>query len=122
MNGPAERVVLVTGASGGIGRSIACRLGAEGWGVILASRDADRLAETELLITNAGGTAHVRPLDVSDSEQVTQLASDLGGAGLTPTALINNSGVGGPSKPLWEVDPSEWDATIQVNLRGVFLC
>src|SRR5919197_310583 len=37
-------------------------------------------------------------------------------------ALVNNSGIGGPSKPLWDVDPAEWDETIEVNLRGVFLC
>jgi NAD(P)-dependent dehydrogenase (short-subunit alcohol dehydrogenase family) len=116
------KVVLVTGASGGIGRSIACRLGADGWNVVLASRNADRLAETERLITSAGGTAQVRQLDVSDLEQVTRLASDLTQAGLAPSALVNNSGVAGPSKPLWEVDPSEWDATIEVNLRGVYLC
>lgn len=122
MSQSAENVALVTGASGGIGRSIACRLAADGWQVVLASRNLDGLADTQGLITSAGGTAHVRQLDVSDPGQITQLADDLGGAGLAPSALINNSGVAGPSKPLWEVGPSEWDETIAVNLRGVYLC
>jgi NAD(P)-dependent dehydrogenase (short-subunit alcohol dehydrogenase family) len=117
-----ERIALVTGASGGIGRAIACRVGADGWHVVLASRNVDGLAETERLITGAGGEAQVRQLDVSEAAQISQLADDLGRAGLAPSALINNSGIGGPSKPLWEIDPSEWDETVEVNLRGVFLC
>jgi NAD(P)-dependent dehydrogenase (short-subunit alcohol dehydrogenase family) len=122
MSGAEEQVALVTGASGGIGRSIARRLGADGWDVVLASRDTDGLTETERLIADAGGRAHVRQLDVVDAAQIAALADDLGAAGLAPTALINNSGIGGPSKPLWEVDPAAWDETVAVNLRGVFLC
>lgn len=122
MSRSEERVALVTGASGGIGRAIACRLGADGWHVVLASRNAEGLAETERLIAGAGGVAQVRPLDVSDAAQVDELADDLARAGLAPGALINNSGVGGPSRPLWAIDPSAWDETLAVNLRGVFLC
>jgi len=117
-----ERIALVTGASGGIGRAIACRLGGDGWHVVLASRNADGLAETQRLIASAGGVAQVRRLDVSDPEQIARLADDLARSGLVPDALVNNSGIGGPSRPLWEIDPYEWDATIEVNLRGVFLC
>ncbi len=115
-------VALVTGASGGIGRAIARQLGREGWHVILASRNLDGLHETERLITDAGGRAESRRLDVSDPDQIARLAAELDAAGLAPTALINNSGVGGPSKPLWEVDPAAWDETIAVNLGGVFHC
>jgi NAD(P)-dependent dehydrogenase (short-subunit alcohol dehydrogenase family) len=122
MSGSDDRVALVTGASGGIGRSIACRLAADGWHVVLASRNLEGLEETERLIASAGGEAQARQLDVSDPAQITRLADDLGRAGLAPGALINNSGIGGPSKPLWEVDPSEWDETLGINLRGVFLC
>jgi NAD(P)-dependent dehydrogenase (short-subunit alcohol dehydrogenase family) len=122
VNQSERQVALVTGASGGIGRAIACRLGADRWHVILASRNVDGLAETERLITSTGGEAEVRQLDVSDAAQIIQLADDLGRADLAPSALINNSGIAGPSKPLWEIDPSEWDETIEVNLRGVYLC
>ncbi len=117
-----QRVALVTGASGGIGRAIALQLGVDGWHVILAGRNLDGLAETEQRIAAAGGAAQTRQLDVGDADRIAELAVELQEAGLSPSALINNSGVGGPSKPLWEIDPAEWDETLAVNLRGVYLC
>lgn len=114
--------VLVTGASGGIGREIAVVAAAAGWHTLLASRNVANLEQTATLIREAGGTADVFALDVSDGESVDRLAADLRERGLDVHALVNNSGIAGPSKPLWEVEPAEWDETIDVNLNGVYLC
>lgn len=120
---PADRrVALVTGASQGIGRAIAQVMARSGWRVVLASRNREGLAQTAAAIEADGGQAEARTLDVSVESDVTRLARDLADAGMSPEVLVNNSGVGGPSKPLWEVEVEEWDETIAVNLRGVYLC
>jgi len=122
MTNTSSRTALVTGASGGIGRSISLALARSGWRLLLASRSVPGLQETARLVNGIGAAAEVHQLDVADEASVTRLAADLGKAGRMPDALINNSGIAGPSKPLWEVDSAEWDETISVNLRGVYLC
>ncbi|RZL64032.1 MAG: SDR family oxidoreductase, partial [Rhodococcus sp. (in: high G+C Gram-positive bacteria)] len=107
--------VVVTGASGGIGRKIAMALGEAGWHVLLASRNLENLEQTAHLVRDGGGTADVFGLDVSDEQSIGRFAADLGSRDLDVHALVNNSGIAGPSKPLWEVEPSEWDDTMGVN-------
>jgi NAD(P)-dependent dehydrogenase (short-subunit alcohol dehydrogenase family) len=116
MNGP----VLITGASGGIGRKIATHLAYEGWHVIATGRNEEGLQQTAAAAEGAPGAITVRSLDVTDDSQIECLVRDLDAEGLAPNGLVNNSGVSGPSKPLWEVTPQEWDDTMAVNLRGVF--
>lgn len=116
-----EKNALVTGASGGIGREIARVMAADGWHVVLASRNVEKLEETKQMIIDSGGTADLHQLDVAEEDAVNGLASELRDSNIPVHALINNSGIAGPSKPLWEVDPDEWDSTIAVNLRGVYL-
>lgn len=117
-----QKNVVVTGASGGIGRAIASVLGDAGWHVLLASRNVDGLEETARQIRSAQGTADVFAVDVSEEDSVDRFAAELRTRGAEVHALVNNSGIAGPSKPLWEVEPSQWDETMDVNLRGVYLC
>lgn len=114
--------VVVTGASGGIGRAIALVLGAAGCHVLLASRNVDGLEETARQVRDGGGTADVFAVDVSEEESIDRFAADLRARDVEVHALVNNSGIAGPSKPLWEVEPTQWDETMDVNLRGVYLC
>jgi NAD(P)-dependent dehydrogenase (short-subunit alcohol dehydrogenase family) len=113
--------VLVTGASQGIGRSISTTLAAAGWRVVAVSRNQAALEATAAMIADAGGRAEVRAVDVTDEAAIGELADDLAENGLTPQALVNNSGIGGPSQPLWEVTTQEWDETFAVNVKGVYL-
>jgi NAD(P)-dependent dehydrogenase (short-subunit alcohol dehydrogenase family) len=116
-----DRVAVVTGAGRGIGRVIATTLAQEGAHVVLAGRSADTLEQTRELVERCGRTALVVPTDLTDREQVSALAASALDRFDAIDVLVNNSGVGGPSAPLWEVDPDEWEATLAVNVTGTFL-
>lgn len=116
------QVAVVTGAGRGIGRVIAVELAAQGADVVLAARSRDLLEQTAEDIRRLGRIALVLPTDVARQDDVQAMADatlrEFGHVDL----LVANSGVGGPSTPLWEVDLADWDATMAVNVRGVFLC
>jgi NAD(P)-dependent dehydrogenase (short-subunit alcohol dehydrogenase family) len=84
--------VLVTGASSGIGREIALRLGEAGAEVVLVSRTREKLEEVAEAVEKLGGKPHVHPADLSDLEDIERLANDVieehGGVDI----LINNAG------------------------------
>lgn len=118
----ADKMVVVTGAGRGIGRSIALRCAAEGATLALAGRSVQELEDVARQVGDAGGRAMVVRIDVRDHNSTASLASyveaELGRVDL----LVANSGVAGPTAPLWEVTPEEWDDTHAVNVRGTFLC
>jgi NAD(P)-dependent dehydrogenase (short-subunit alcohol dehydrogenase family) len=100
---------------------IAETLAMEGADVVLAARSVDKLEETRKLVEAHGRTGLVVPTDLGDREQVAALARVTHDHFGAVDVLVNNSGVGGPSAPLWEVDPDEWEATLAVNVTGTFL-
>ena len=69
----SNKVVIVTGASSGIGQATALRLGGEGYRVVLAARRTDRLEDTAAKINADGGTAVARAVDVTDRADVAAL-------------------------------------------------
>lgn len=107
---------LVTGAGRGIGRAIALRLAADGFAVVGTGRDETALAETVALIEAAGGIGRSAVCDVTDPDALVRLAETVGPV----DALVCNSGVAGPTAPLWEVSPAEWHDTFDVNVTGVY--
>lgn len=116
-----SRVTVVTGAGRGIGRKLAEAFAREGDTVVLAARGVEGLEETARLVEEGGGRAQVVPTDVSDPDSVAELARAVLDTQGTVDIVVNNSGVGGPTAPLWEVDLDEWEATFAVNVTGVFL-
>lgn len=116
------KLVVVTGASQGIGRQIALDCAAEGADLVLAARSADALHQTAEQVGSLGRTAQVVPTDVTDLESVNGLARAVLERWGRVDVLVNNSGIAGPSAPLWEVPPDEWDTTMAVNVTGVFWC
>ncbi|MEW7847280.1 SDR family oxidoreductase [Massilia aurea] len=114
----ASKVVLITGASSGIGEATARFLSAQGHRVILGARRTERLVTLAGEIRAAGGTADVAQLDVTsmDSMQAfVELALDCHGQ---VDVLINNAGVM-PLSKLEERKIDEWNRMIDVNIRGV---
>jgi meso-butanediol dehydrogenase / (S,S)-butanediol dehydrogenase / diacetyl reductase len=122
MSGLQGQVVLVTGAGRGTGRASAERCAAEGAAVALAGRSVAALEDVAEQVERADVRSLVVPTDVQDSGSIStavaRVEAELGAVDV----LVANSGVAGPTAPLWEVTPEEWDATHAVNVRGVFLC
>lgn len=115
------RVTVVTGASQGIGRVIAREFGACGDVVVLAARNRAGLSETAEMVAQSGGTPMVVETDVTSESSVGVMVEAVVGEHGRIDVLVNNSGIGGPSGRLWEVDPGEWKSTFEVNVFGVFL-
>jgi NAD(P)-dependent dehydrogenase (short-subunit alcohol dehydrogenase family) len=109
-------VVIVTGASSGIGAETALHLGRSGFVVVLAARRAAELAEVAGRIEAAGGKAVAVPTDVRDPADVGALVERAAAVNGRIDALVNNAGVGGASTVL--ADDEEVDAMIDVNLRA----
>jgi NAD(P)-dependent dehydrogenase (short-subunit alcohol dehydrogenase family) len=113
-------VAVVTGAGSGIGAAVATALAADGWSVVLAGRRADALDAT--LGTLGGGPALAVPTDVADEVAVRRLfdraVAELGRVDL----LVNNAGLSSPPRLVDEVPLAEWQAAVDVNLTGTFLC
>ena len=112
---------LVTGASSGIGRAIAVRLGADRMRVGLVARTEPALEETARAVRDAGGEAVCLPCDLRDSDAaaavVDRAAAELGGL----CVLVNNAAIGAFWR-LGSLSVTDFDEVVAVNLRAAFAC
>lgn len=113
---------IVTGAARGLGYAIALRLAADGAQVAVADIDTEKAVDVARELVEKGFLAQAFTVDVSDKNSVLTMASQVKEAFGSVEILINNAGIVGPSKPLVEIEESEWDQTLNVNLKGAFLC
>lgn len=114
----AQKVVLITGASSGIGEATARHLAAKGARVVLGARRTDRLEKLAAEIRAAGGTVEYRTLDVTNLEDMQAFADFALKTFGRIDVMINNAGVM-PLSPLAELKIDEWNSMIDVNIRGV---
>ncbi|TDD21410.1 SDR family oxidoreductase [Nonomuraea diastatica] len=113
-----EKIVLITGASSGIGQATALRLAGDGNHVVIGARRTDRLDDLATRIKEGGGTVDVHRLDVTDREDVAAFADTAAKRHGRIDVIVNNAGV----MPLSRLDSllvEEWDRMIDVNVRGL---
>ncbi|WP_319422257.1 SDR family oxidoreductase [Pleurocapsa sp. FMAR1] len=113
-----NKIVIITGASSGLGEATARRLAKSGAKLMLAARREDRLKELVAEIQKDGGTAKYQVTDVSDRNQVEALAKATHQAYERIDVLVNNAGLM-PLSPLAASKVDEWDKMVDVNIKGV---
>ena len=115
------RVALVTGAGSGIGKAAALRFAQEGALVGVLSHTEDEIREVAREIEGAGGKAIPLTADVADEGQMKQAVEQLAQAYGRLDIVFANAGINGVWAPIDEIQPEEWDRTINTNLRGTYL-
>ena len=118
MNHIENKIVLITGASSGIGETTARVLAERGATVVLGARRVERLEALAADIVARGGKAVVRGLDVTSRDDFQAFADDARTRFGRIDVLVNNAGVM-PLSPLAALKIDEWDTMIDVNIRGV---
>jgi NAD(P)-dependent dehydrogenase (short-subunit alcohol dehydrogenase family) len=115
------KVALVTGGGSGIGRATALAFAREGARVVIGNRNVQRGEETVSMIQAAGGTASFRRTDVLVAADIEALAkhavSEYGGLDLA----FNNAGIEGDARPLTDQTEANYDAVMDINVKGVWL-
>lgn len=113
-----NKVVVITGASSGLGEAAARMLAAEGASVVLGARRTDRIEALADELKQNGGKAIALATDVTNASQVKQLVELAVKEFGKVDAIINNAGLM-PQSPLDRLKISEWDQMIDVNIKGV---
>mgnify|MGYP000502635424 FL=1 len=122
MNRMKDRIIVITGASAGIGQACAERFAAAGARLVLAARRADRLEAMETGLRDAGAASvDAYPLDVRDADAVAAFGDALAARGLVPDVLVNNAGLAAGLDKLHEGAVDDWDRMIDTNVRGLLL-
>lgn len=112
------KTYVIVGASSGFGRGMALQLGAYKANVVLAARRAELLEEVAAQIRAAGGTALVVPTDITQPEQVQQLAAAAVKQYGRVDVWVNDAGVGGIGR-FWDLPLADYSRIIDVNLKGI---
>jgi len=116
-----DKIVLITGASSGIGAACARKFAAKGAKVCLAARREEKLRDLCGELTESGSECHYLPADITDETQVRALFDSVTERFGVPQILVNNAGRGLHSE-LCSISLKEWESVMKTNVNGVFLC
>lgn len=117
-----NKVVIVTGGALGIGRETCLLLAKEGAKVAVTDVLDKEGKELTTEINQSGGEAKFWHLDVADERAVKKVYAEVVKKFGKIDALVNNAGIAGADKPTHELTEKEWDAVMNVNVKGVFFC
>ena len=116
-----DQVAIITGAGRGIGAATAIALANQGVHIVLAAKTSREIEIVADRVRSIGRQALAVPTDVSKKEQVDALATEAYQTFGKVDILVNNAGVA-IHNPIPEIELSDWQTTLDVNLTGVFLC
>jgi NAD(P)-dependent dehydrogenase (short-subunit alcohol dehydrogenase family) len=118
----ANKVAIVTGAGSGIGKEVALALLREHYAVVLAGRRREMLEQVAAHGREFNSPALIIPTDVRDPAAVRNLFAQTRDAFGRLDVLFNNAGIGAPPVPLEDLPFDRWQAVVETNLTGAFLC
>jgi NAD(P)-dependent dehydrogenase (short-subunit alcohol dehydrogenase family) len=122
MNRLEDRVAIVTGGALGIGRATAEVLAREGACVAVVDVLEPEGSDVAAAIRKEGAVAQFWRLDVTQEEDVRNVFAEIHDHFERLDILVNNAGISGTNAPTHEVTVSDWEAVMDVNVKGVFLC
>ncbi len=114
----AGQLALVTGASRGIGAATAMALAAQGAHVVLTARTAKGLEEIEQAIFDAGGSATIAPLDLTQTDSIAKLATAIGERWQALDVMVLNAGMLGSLAPVNAIEPREFAQVLTLNVSA----
>lgn len=120
--GAAEKVAIITGGSGGIGRATAVTLLRDGWSVAIGGRRADALEETLKLAGDDGARGLAVSGDLSNPEGCANLFAKTKERFGRVDLLFNNAGMFTPGVPFEDLTPEQWQGALNINLSSFFYC
>ena len=118
----AGKTAIITGGAGGFGVAVAKRLVASGAAVCLWDVAADRLEAAAATLRASSARVSWREVDVTDERAIDAAVAAERAASGRLDILINNAGILGETKPIWETDPADVRKVFEVNVMGAFLC
>ncbi|PLT35463.1 SDR family NAD(P)-dependent oxidoreductase [Bacillus sp. V5-8f] len=116
-----DKIAIVTGGGGGIGRATACLFSKEGAKVVVADINEELAIETVSMIRTSGGEAICVTVNMANHENVQEMISKTVEAYGGLDILFNNAGVGNTEVKLADMPIEEWERVVDINLKGVFL-